>query len=276
LWEQLFGIGIVETVEDFGTQGTAPSHPELLDYLARQASDEHKWSVKEILKEIVMSATYRQSSKVTLEKLQVDPYNRLLSRGPRFRLSAEQIRDQSLAVSGLLDRKVGGKSVMPPQPDGIWNVVYSNHKWETKPEDKYRRGLYTFWRRTTPYPSMVSFDSPSREFCVSRRIRTNTPLQALITLNDPVYLETSIALARRMIKVAPNDTKQAIRAGYKIALSNEPDNETVEILKTLFQNANSEMKAELVSSGEYQSNQMDAMSVVANAIMNLDEFVTKE
>jgi hypothetical protein len=181
-----------------------------------------------------------------------------------------------LAVSGLLDRKVGGKSVMPPQPDGIWNVVYSNHKWETKPEDKYRRGLYTFWRRTTPYPSMVSFDSPSREFCVSRRIRTNTPLQALITLNDPVYLETSIALARRMVEVAPNDIKQAIRAGYKIALSNEPDNETVEILKTLFQNANSEMKAELVSSGEYQSNQMDAMSVVANAIMNLDEFVTKE
>lgn len=276
LWEQLFGIGIVETVEDFGTQGSSPSHPELMDYLARQALDIHYWSVKSILKEIVMSAAYRQSSKITTKKLEIDPYNRLLSRGPRFRLSAEQIRDQSLAVSGLLDRKVGGKSVMPPQPDGIWNVVYSDHKWETKPEDKYRRAIYTFWRRTTPYPSMVSFDSPSREFCVSRRIRTNTPLQALITLNDPVYLETSIALAKRMIKAAPNDAKQAIQVGYKIALSNEPDNETVEILMDLYHIANTELKGELVSSGEYQSNQMDAMSVVANAIMNLDQFVTKE
>jgi hypothetical protein len=189
LWEQLFGIGIVETTEDFGTQGATPSHQKLLDYLAVQVADAHQWSIKAILKEIVMSATYRQSSKFTPDRLEKDPYNRLLSRGPRFRLSAEQIRDQMLAVSGLLDRKVGGESVMPPQPDGIWNVVYSNHKWETMPEDKYRRGLYTFWRRTTPYPSMVSFDSPSREFCVSRRIRTNTPLQALITLNDPVYLE---------------------------------------------------------------------------------------
>ena len=195
LWEQLFGKGIVETTEDFGTQGSPPSHPELLDYLARQAVDTHEWRVKEILKEIVMSATYRQSSKTTPDRLEKDPYNRLLSRGARFRLSAEQIRDQSLAVSGLLETKFGGKSVMPPQPEGIWNVVYSNHKWETKPEDKYRRGLYTFWRRTTPYPSMTSFDSPSREFCVSRRIRTNTPLQALVTLNDPVYLETSMSFA---------------------------------------------------------------------------------
>lgn len=277
LWVQLFGIGIVETAEDFGTQGTLPSHPELLDYLARQAVDTHHWSVKSILKEIVMSASYRQSSKLTLEKLEKDPYNRLLSRGPRFRLSAEQIRDQSMAVSGLLERKVGGKSVMPPQPDGIWNVVYSNHKWETKPEDKYRRGLYTFWRRTTPYPSMITFDSPSREFCVSRRIRTNTPLQALITLNDPVYLETSKAFAAQMIEVAPDDLNQAIRVGYKMALCKEPDTETVQILKGLYQNANTELKGELVSSREYQDHhQIDAMAIVANAIMNLDEFITKE
>jgi len=276
LWEQLFGIGIVETAEDFGTQGSPPTHPELLDYLARQTLDTHNWRVKSILKEIVMSATYRQSSKLTLEKLQVDPYNMLLSRGPRFRLSAEQIRDQSMAVSGLLERKVGGKSVMPPQPDGIWNVIYSNHKWETKPEDKYRRGLYTFWRRTTPYPSMVSFDSPSREFCVSRRIRTNTPLQALITLNDPVYLETSIEFAVKMKKAAPGNTEQAIRMGYKMALCKEPDRETVDILMALYHNANTEMKGELVSSEEYQNNSMDAMAVVANAIMNLDEFITKQ
>ena len=276
LWEQLFGIGLVETVEDFGTQGTSPSHPELLDYLARQAADVHHWSVKNILKEIVMSATYRQSSRFTPEQVEKDPYNRLLSRGPRFRLSAEQIRDQALAVSGLLDRKIGGESVMPPQPEGIWNVVYSGHKWETNPEDKYRRGIYTFWRRTTPYPSMVSFDSPSREFCVSRRIRTNTPLQALITLNDPVYLETSKALAERMAAEAPNSVEDAIQAGYKMALCRPPDRETVDILLDLYNNADSEFKGELMSSADYQEIKMDAMTVVASAIMNLDEFVTKE
>lgn len=276
LWERLFGTGIVETTEDFGTQGAAPSHPKLLDYLAVQAADAHQWSIKAILKEIVMSATYRQSSKFTPDRLEKDPYNRLLSRGPRFRLSAEQIRDQVLAVSGLLDRKVGGKSVMPSQPEGIWNVVYSNHKWETTAEDKYRRGLYTFWRRTTPYPSMVSFDSPSREFCVSRRIRTNTPLQALVTLNDPVYLEASSALARRMIKSAHENPEQAIQDGYRIALCNEPDKETIEILSDLYHNANTELKGELVSTGKYQEEKLDAMMVVANAIMNLDEFVTKE
>ncbi len=276
LWEQLFGIGIIETTEDFGTQGASPSHPELLDYLAVQAANTHQWSIKSILKEIVMSATYRQSSKFTPEKLEKDPYNRLLSRGPRFRLSAEQIRDQMLAVSGLLNKTIGGESVMPPQPDDIWNVVYSNHKWETKPEDKYRRGLYTFWRRTTPYPSMVSFDSPSREFCVSRRIRTNTPLQALITLNDPVYLEASHVFAKQMMKNSPDNPEQAIKTGYKMALSQEPDQETLEILNKLYYNANTELKGELVASREQPAVRLDAMTVVANAIMNLDEFVTKE
>ena len=275
LWEQLFGIGLVETTEDFGTQGTPPSHPELLDYLARQAIDVHDWSIKSILKEMVMSASYQQSSKVTPEKLEKDPYNRLLSRGPRFRLSAEQIRDQAMAVSGLLDTTIGGKSVMPPQPDGIWNVVYSNHKWETKPDDKFRRGIYTFWRRTTPYPSMISFDSPSREFCVSRRIRTNTPLQALITLNDPVYLEASVAFANRMMESDTQNIENAIKAGYRIALSQDPDIETLDILMDLYHNANTEIKGEMVSTG-YQEIRMDALAVVANAIINLDEFVTKE
>jgi hypothetical protein len=276
LWEQLFGNGIVETTEDFGTQGAAPSHPELLDYLAVQAMDTHEWRIKGIIKEMVMSAAYRQSSKTTEEKLEKDPYNRLLSRGARFRLSAEQIRDQSLAVSGLLETNIGGRSVMPPQPEGIWNVVYSNHKWETKPEDKYRRGLYTFWRRTTPYPSMVSFDSPSREFCVSRRIRTNTPLQALVTLNDPVYLETSMVFAERMVEAAPESVESAISAGYKIALCKEPDAETLKILMDLYHNANTELKGELIASTAGEEVRMDAMGIVANAIMNLDEFVTKE
>jgi hypothetical protein len=276
LWEQLFGIGIVETVEDFGTQGAPPSHPELLDYLASRFVDHHQWSVKKVLKEMVMSATYRQSSRFTPEGLEKDPYNRLLSRGPRFRLSAEQIRDQALTVSGLLERKVGGESTMPPQPDGIWNVVYSNHKWETKPEDKYRRGLYTFWRRTTPYPSMVSFDSPSREFCVSRRVRTNTPLQALITLNDPVYLEASVAFAERMVENEPGNIESAIRSGVKLALSKDPDQETLNILMDLYHSANTEIKGELVSVESTSEVELNAMAVVANAIMNLDEFVTKE
>ena len=276
LWEQLFGIGIVETVEDFGTQGSPPSHPELLDYLARQVVDQHEWSVKRLLKEIVMSATYRQSSVFTPESLEKDPYNRLLSRGPRFRLSAEQIRDQALKVSGLLEPEIGGKSVMPPQPDGIWNVIYSNHKWETKPEDKYRRGIYTFWRRTTPYPSMVSFDSPSREFCVSRRVRTNTPLQALITLNDPVYLEASVAFAERMVEEEPDNIEAAILRGVKLALSKDPDQETLGILVDLYHSANTEIKGELVSVSTTDDIELNAMAVVANAIMNLDEFVTKE
>src|SRR5262249_7716294 len=149
---------------------------------------------------IVTSATYRQSSKVSPRLAERDPYNRLLARGPRARLEAEMIRDQALAISGLLSHKVGGPSVMPPQPDGLWQVVYSGDKWETsKGEDKYRRGLYTFWRRTTPYPSMVTFDAPSREFCVVRRSRSNTPMQALTLLNDPAYVEAAQALARRMM-----------------------------------------------------------------------------
>ncbi len=181
-WEQLFGTGIVETLEDFGSQGMKPSHPELLDWLALQLVHEHAWSIKRLLKQMVMSATYRQSSKVTPELKEKDLYNRLLARGPRVRLSAEQVRDQALTVSGLLSRKIGGPSVMPPQPEGVWQIVYSGRQWKTSEgEDAFRRGLYTFWRRSTPYPSMISFDSPVREICVSRRIRTNTPLQALVT-----------------------------------------------------------------------------------------------
>jgi len=272
LWEQLFGTGIVETSEDFGTQGDKPSHPEMLDYLAREAMDNHNWSVKRILKEMVMSAAYRQSSHLSAEKLEKDPYNRLLSRGPRFRLSAEQIRDQALAVGGLLDKNIGGKSVMPSQPDGVWQVIYSNLKWETTEAEKYRRGLYTFWRRTTPYPSMVSFDSPSREFCVSRRIRTNTPLQALVMLNDPVYIEAAQGLAGRMSRFAPHDTDQAIRIGYEIALCRQPDDETVRILTDLYESA----KEEIVAVSNQTEMKINPLVVVASAIMNLDEFVTKE
>ena len=166
------------TSEDFGSQGMLPTHPELLDWLAVELMD-NGWSLKKLAKTIVMSATYRQSSRITPEKLERDPDNRLFSRGPRARLSAEQIRDQALAASGLLSKKIGGPSVMPPQPDGVWQVVYSDDRWVTSQgEDRYRRGIYTFWRRTSPYPSAMALDATSRETCTIRRVNTNTPIAA--------------------------------------------------------------------------------------------------
>ena len=200
-WAQIFGVGLVETEEDFGTQGEPPSHPELLDWLAVQYR-ESGWNTKSLLRLIVTSATYRQSSKVTPELLEKDPRNRLLARAPRVRLEAEMVRDQALALSGLLSRKVGGPSVFPPQPDGLWQAAFNGERtWSTSQgEDRYRRGLYTFWRRTVPYPSMATFDAPSREICAIRRVRTNTPLQSFVTLNDPVYVEAAQALARRIVR----------------------------------------------------------------------------
>ncbi|MDW3646846.1 MAG: DUF1553 domain-containing protein [Bacteroidia bacterium] len=283
-WEQIFGTGIIESLEDFGTQSLEASHPELLDYLALSFMHKHNWSVKSLLKEIMLSATYRQASRITPEKLEKDPYNRLLSRGPRFRLSAEQIRDQALAVSGLINDSIGGKSVMPQQPDGVWAVVYNNQQWIT-PEDnqKYRRGLYTYWKRTSPYPSMVSFDSPSREYCVSRRIRTNTPLQALVTLNDPVYLEAAKALAKRMEAKGKGELDEALKYGYFLALSKELDQAGLKVLRDLYQQAEKALESSsevAVAVNDQKKNQefqlQEPMTVVANAIMNLDGFLMKE
>src|SRR5579872_649229 len=191
IWEQFFGRGIVETSEDFGTQGARPTHPELLDWLATELM-QRGWSTKTIQKSIVMSATYRQSSVIAPQMQERDPYNRLLARGPRFRLEAEAVRDVALAASGLLSAKMGGPSVFPPQPDGIWDLPYNDDKWVTSEgEDRYRRALYTFLRRTAPYPSLLNFDAASRELCTVRRIRTNTPLQALTALNDPAFFEAA-------------------------------------------------------------------------------------
>ena len=176
LWEQLFGRGLVETSEDFGSQGAPPTHPELLDWLATELLAKG-WSQKTLIKTIVMSATYRQSSAVPAALAERDPYNRLFARGPRVRLEAEMIRDATLAASGLLSDKMLGPSVFPVQPDGIWNMPYNSDKWTASSgEDRYRRSLYTFWRRTSPYPSFMTFDATSREFCTVRRVRTNTPL----------------------------------------------------------------------------------------------------
>ncbi|MGD1893781.1 MAG: DUF1553 domain-containing protein [Cyclobacteriaceae bacterium] len=278
LWAELFGVGIVETIEDFGSQAAKPSHPELLDWLALQFMHEHNWSVKSALKQMVMSATYRQASEVAPELLEIDPRNRLLARGPRVRLNAEQIRDQALAVSGLLSKKMYGPSVMPPQPEGVWQIVYSGLEWETSEgEDQHRRALYTYWRRTSPYPSMIAFDGPSREFCVTRRINTNTPLQALVTLNDPVYIEAAKALAEKMQQSA-GDLSGQLKFGYERAVVREADQSKMQQLAKLYEEAQlyyQENPEEIEKMVGEDDAELAALTVVANAILNLDEFVTK-
>jgi hypothetical protein len=236
-----------------------------------------------MLRQIVLSATYRQSSKVTPQLQEKDLFNRLLARGPRVRLSAEQVRDQALAVSGLLSRKIGGKSVMPPQPEGVWQVVYSGLKWETSPgEDAFRRGLYTFWRRSVPYPSMVSFDSPVREICVSRRIRTNTPLQALVTLNDTVYILAARGLAQQMIKQGGDNLENQLKAGYKLATLREPNAAKLNILKDLYTKSEAYYQAkpdetfQITGNKKMPEKHLASLIVVANTILNLDEVITKE
>ncbi|WP_209329075.1 DUF1553 domain-containing protein [Lunatimonas salinarum] len=280
-WEQLFGMGIVETLEDFGSQGFAPTHPELLDWLALQFMEEHKWELKGLIKQLVMSGTYRQSSFVREDLKDKDPNNYLLARGPRTRLKAEQVRDQALAVSGLLSTKMYGPSVMPEQPEGIWQVVYSGgEKWKTsKGEDKYRRALYTFWRRTSPYPSFITFDAPSREFCLPRRIDTNTPLQALVALNDPVYLETSLFLAKRVLASAAGDSAtEKLSLMYSFAMLRGIDPEKLEALQGLYEETqvyfDNDPEAICQFTGE-EDKELAVLTVMANVIMNLDEFVMK-
>lgn len=273
LWARIFGTGIVETEEDFGSQGFAPSHPELLDWMAQQFLYKHNWSIKKQLKQIVMSATYQQSSNVTPQLLKEDPKNHLLARGPRVRLTAEQIRDQALAVSGLLSEKMYGPSVMPPQPEGVWQ-----REWKTSEgEDKHRRAIYTYVRRTRPYPSMVTFDSPSREFCVLRRMNTNTPLQALITLNDTVFMEAAQALAQQMKDTVP--VKEQLKKGYQLAMINEIGADKLFELELLYMKALQHFKDD-PEAAEHVTGKNDielaALTVVGNAIMNLDEFFTKQ
>lgn len=262
IWEQIFGMGLVETLEDFGTQGIPPTHPELLDHLSWQLMNDHKWKLKSLMREIVTSNTYKQDSKVTEEHLQKDRFNRFYARAPRVRLSAEQVRDQTLAVCGLLSTKMYGEGTMPYQPDGVWLSPYNEKLWKTsRGEDQYRRAVYTYWKRTAPYPSMMTFDGSAREVCMARRIRTNTPLQALVTLNDSVYVEAAGALARRMVASDPSLDKQ-IETGFALAVGHAPTSEEVAVLKKLH---------DKVSGGKND----EAMILVASAILNLDEFITK-
>jgi hypothetical protein len=279
-WEQIFGVGIVETLEDFGTQGFKPVHPELFDYLSVKLMNEWEWKPKSILKEIVMSATYRQSSIGSRELFEKDPANHFLARGPRVRLSAEQVRDQTLAVSGLLSKKMFGKPVMPYQPEGVWAAVNSNLNYkQSEGEDQYRRAIYTFARRTGPYPSMFNFDSPSREVCVARRIRTNTPLQSLVLLNDPVFVEASNNLAKRAFSKTQDAESQIIMC-YQSALQHEPNRKDLKALVKLYEitleNFKKNPKEIKVYLKDNPKPELAALSVVANAIINLDEFVTKQ
>jgi hypothetical protein len=281
-WEQLFGLGLVETLEDFGSQGASPSHPELLDWLAVQFMEEYQWSVKKLLRAIALSATYQQSSESDAEKNAKDPENRWLSRGPRVRLGAEQVRDQALAASGLLSRKRNGPSVMPPQPEGIWLSPYNGEKWvESKGEDKYRRALYTYWKRTSPYPSMTAFDAPSREFCQSRRIRTNTPLQALVTLNDPVYLEAAERIAEEMYK-AGDTVDDQLAKGYRLLTHKRVPEEKLAVLKKVYEGALLEFEADTSQLKEFltytdkKTSELAALAMTANVLLNLDEVITKE
>ena len=298
-WEQLFGIGIVATSEEFGSQGDQPFHPELLDYLAfelagldgsKASRGEHRpWDTKAFLKMLVMSATYRQSSKVTPESMQHDPDNRFLARGPRFRLSAEALRDQALFVSGLLSSKMFGPPVKPPQPNlGLSAAFGSSTDWQTSAgEDRYRRGVYTTWRRSNPYPSMATFDAPNREVCTVRRVRTNTPLQALVTLNDPVYVEAAQALSRRMLKEGGSTPAERIMYGFRLALSRSPSEVELERLVRLQaqsvshfrQNAEDAKKLATEPLGAVEGNQdladLAAWAVVGNVLLNLDEAIMK-
>lgn len=291
-WQQFFGTGIVKTAEDFGSQGEPPSHPELLDWLAVDFR-ENGWDVKRLVKQIVMSSAYRQSGKVKPEALAKDPGNRLISRGPRFRLDAETLRDQALAVSGLLVDRVGGPGVKPPQPSGLWEAVGfvgSNtavFKPDTGKEKVHRRSLYTFWKRTSPPPQMTTFDAPSRESCTVRRERTNTPLQALLLMNEPQYVEASRALAERALRTGASCDEDRLTLMYRLATGRRPDEAAVSDLIALLEEMRSHYRADveaakqLIGVGEtkpdpaFDPSELGAWTMVGNTLLNLDEVITK-
>jgi hypothetical protein len=296
-WQLYFGTGIVKTAEDFGTQGEYPSHPELLDYLAARFIDSG-WDVKTTQRLIVTSQTYRQSSVVTPDLVAKDPENRLLARGPRFRLPAEFIRDQALAVSDLLNRQIGGPSVSPYQPAGLWEELMSREDGDrftaqkylqSHGQDLYRRTMYTFWKRTSPPPTLTTFDAPDRETCTVRRPRTNTPLQALVLLNDPTYLEASRRLAERLLTepASGSTTDARITRAFQLLTARAPTAEELQILQraynTNFARFQKDPKAaeSLLKQGESPLNEkldkpeLAAWTMLSSILLNLDEVVTK-
>lgn len=286
-WETLFGRGLVATSEDFGSQGETPTHPALLDWLATEVI-RIGWDRKALLKQIVMSATYRQSARVTPEAVAADSENHWLSRGPRVRLSAEMVRDQALFVSGLLSPKMYGPPVKPPQPSqGLRAAFGSSTDWKpSEGEDRHRRGLYTSWRRSNPYPSMATFDAPNREVCTVRRNSTNTPLQSLVTLNDPVYVEAAQALARLALQYGSTDEEQLTYA-FRRCVLRTPDQQELEALMLLLQDARTRLTDQNDEAMKLATDPLGplpegittqdaaAMTVVANVLLNLDEMFLK-
>jgi hypothetical protein len=292
-WMHYFGTGIVRTAEDFGIQGEWPTHPELMDWLATEFID-REWDIKAMQKKIVMSATYRQSSRIPDGLLEKDPENLLLARGSRFRMDAEMVRDNALALSGLLVDTIGGPSVKPYQPGDLWKEVsYGGDEFtgqvfvQDTGEDLYRRSMYTFWKRQSPPPGMLIFDAPNREVCTVRRARTNTPLQALALMNDTQYVEASRILAERMMKEAGPEPMSRVMYAFKLATAREPKPEECAVLVSAFNEQveayrqDEEAAKALLSVGEHPRDEsldvpeLAAWSTVASIILNLDETVTK-
>jgi len=292
-WQMFFGTGLVKTANDFGSQGEWPSHPELLDWLAKDFQAK-RWDMKQLVKLMVTSAAYRRDSAVTSKTLERDQYNRLLARGPRVRLDAEVIRDNALAVSGLLNRKIGGESVRPYQPAGLWEAVafgggFSSQTYvQSKGDDLYRRGIYVYWKRSLPYPSMVTFDAPNREVCTAVRPRTTTPLQALVLMNDPAYIEAARGLAQRVMKEETGDAADKIRYAFRLTVGRNPQKSEVAVLEKIYREqlinfTNDKKSAEaLVKVGESPSpkdadvSELAAWTAIGNILLNLDETITKE
>ncbi len=271
LWAGLFGRGIVETLEDFGSSGARPTNQELLDHLALRISRQHHWSVKKLLREIALSSTYAQTSHAPADLVVRDPSNALLARGPRQRLTAEMVRDHALAVSGLLSPKMFGPPVYPPQPEGVWNSVYSGQKWETSQgDDRYRRAVYTYVKRTSGYPGFLTFDAPSRDLCTARRVPTNTPLQALATLNDPGCIEMAAALARRMEKDGGPVPEQIARGCRLITLDTPPAPLVASLVK-LYDSALPDYRAHPETAAKLAPTpESAALTLVANTLLNAD------
>ena len=299
-WSVFFGTGLVKTLNDFGSQGEWPCHPELLDWLAvqfrdggdpreRHGSARHAvsaWNVKALVRLIVTSATYRQSATITPEKLERDPYNRLFTRGPRVRLDAEFIRDNALAVAGLLDDQIGGPSVKPYQPPGIWDGVDAKYE-QDKGEALYRRGMYVFWRRSAHYPSFATFDAPSREVCTCLRQRTQTPLQSLVLMNDPAYVEAARGLAQRVLREEPRDAERRLVRAFRHTLGRVPKPDEVAVLHKTYEQQLSNFRDDpgsakaLIQVGESPApekvdpGELAALTAVANVLLNLNETITK-
>jgi hypothetical protein len=288
-WQQHFGTGLVKTSEDFGAQGGRPSHPELLDWLSTELM-RSGWNMKQLHRLIVTSATYRQEATVSSMHLDKDPANRLLARFPRQRLEAESIRDAAMALGGLLNTKIGGPSVFPYQPPGLWEQVAfeGTRSWEqSKAADNYRRGLYVYWRRSVPYASFVTFDAPSRETCTIKRPRTNTPLQALALMNDPVYLEASRAFGLRVMQKGGGTVAERVKYAFRVCLSRNPTETELERITKAFETElehflkHRAAASQLVNLGatppptNVDLIELAAWTVIGQVLLNLDEAITK-